>query len=454
MSDIDIEWNKLFPKQELVQETKEEVQQEPNPEIEISFEDWTKQLLEEYKNLYELVNESIPELWTPLEFAISIQKILNIKNCTLPFAGILLAAPSSLKSVIVQLFRYSTNVYYTDSFSPKSFVSHYAGIKEKELQKIDMLPSIKNKFFLTSDLSPMFTKNEDELNEIIGLITRVLDGQGLVTNTGSCGQRGYNEEIMFTWLGAAVDIPYKVHRLMGSLGPKLYFFRLPKLQKKEEYLLKAMDKDDFLPKVKTIRLALMKYLEMFERCPISEDETVIKENNLIKIQWDNEKDDDYTKRVIIRIALLLGHLRAVVPTRETYGTQGMDYSYETAKIEEPERAITQLRNLARGHALSQGRTWITIQDLPVVIKTVLSTASIDRVNIFDLLIAHKGTLTTKIITTSLNKSPPTARRIMAELKAVQLVDLEESETETQEKTITLKEDFEWFISEQFKKRLP
>jgi hypothetical protein len=132
----------------------------------------------------------------------------------------------------------------------------------------------------------------------------------------------------------------------------------------------------------------------------------------------------------------------------------MDYSYETAKIEEPERAITQLRNLARGHALSQGRTWITIQDLPVVIKTVLSTASIDRVNIFDLLIAHKGTLTTKIITTSLNKSPPTARRIMAELKAVQLVDLEESETETQEKTITLKEDFEWFISEQFKKRLP
>ena len=64
----------------------------------------------------------------------------------------------------------------------------------------------------------------------------------------------------------------------------------------------------------------------------------------------------------------------------------------------------------------------------------------------DLLIAHKGFLDTSMIIQSLNTTPPTARRIMAELKAVELVDLKEPETETEQKEITLKEDFEWFLS--------
>lgn len=128
-----------------------------------TFEEWNAELRKKYQDLYKTVNELMPELWTPLEFALSIQKILNIKDCTLPFAGILLGAPSSLKTVIVELFRKSENTYYTDNFSPRSFVSHYAGIKEEDLKKIDMLPMIKDKFFLCSELSPMFTKKEDSL---------------------------------------------------------------------------------------------------------------------------------------------------------------------------------------------------------------------------------------------------------------------------------------------------
>lgn len=417
-----------------------------------TYEEWNTILLEKYQNLYTVITDTIPELWTPLQFALSIQKILNIKDCTLPFAGILLGAPSSLKTVIVELFRNSKNSYYTDNFSAKSFVSHYAGIKEEQLKKIDMLPMIKDKFFLCSELSPMFAKKEEELNETIGLITRVLDGQGLVTNTGACGQRGYQGDYMFTWLGAAVDIPYRVHKLMGSRGAKLHFLRLSRMNKTENDLLLAMDKDDFIPKIKKIRQTLVDLLEWFDRCPVSEDgtEKITKENNLIKIHWDNDKDVEYAKRVIVRIGILLGYLRAVVTTWETHGSQGLDYNYATAIREEPTRAITQLRNLARGHALSQGRTWITIQDLSLPIKVVLSTAPIDRVNIFDLLIAHNGYLTTSIIKSSLNTSPHTAHRIMAELKAVELVDVNEPETQTEEKQIKLKHEFDWFLSEEFK----
>jgi hypothetical protein len=126
-----------------------------------TYDEWNTKLVEKYQNLYKLVNESIPELWIPLEFALSIKTILNIKNCTLPFTGILLGPPSSLKTIIVELFRKWRNSYYTDNFTARTFVSQYAGIKEEQL-KIDMLPKIKDKYFLCSELSPTFMKKEDE----------------------------------------------------------------------------------------------------------------------------------------------------------------------------------------------------------------------------------------------------------------------------------------------------
>jgi DNA-binding transcriptional ArsR family regulator len=122
--------------------------------------------------------------------------------------------------------------------------------------------------------------------------------------------------------------------------------------------------------------------------------------------------------------------------------------YEGRTREEPNRAI---RNISRGFALSKGRNYIKKEDLSLLIKVVLSTASLDRVNIFDLLIAHKGTLTTSIITESLTISPPTAYKTMVQLRAVGLVDMKDPESETEEKEITLKDEFAWFLGEEFSK---
>ena len=55
-----------------------------------SSEDWHLQLVKKYCNLNTTCIENLPGLWDSLEFIISVQKILNIADCTLPFAGILL----------------------------------------------------------------------------------------------------------------------------------------------------------------------------------------------------------------------------------------------------------------------------------------------------------------------------------------------------------------------------
>ena len=107
-----------------------------------------------------------------------------------------------------------------------------------------------------------------------------------------------------------------------------------------------------------------------------------------------------------------------------------------------------LTNLAKGHALLEGRNFISKKDVPLVIKTALSTAQIERTSIFSLLLANKGSLTTSQITEYLNMSKPTALRTMAEIKAVGLVN---EDWVGAEKCVTLRPEFEWFLSEEFAK---
>jgi predicted transcriptional regulator len=413
-------------------------------------ETWSEEkLLARYEYLKYITKKNMPHLWPGLEFALSVKTILNIKGNTLPFSGILLGPASSAKTVIVELFRGSRHTFYTDNFSPKSLVSHNSAVPKEKLREIDMLPKIKDKYFLTPELAPIFAARDDDLLQVLGILTRVADGRGYESDSGAQGHRGYNEKIMFTWLGAVVDIPYKVHKLLGTLGPKLYFFRMPRVEETEDYYHNSRS-DNFIEKEQEIRTALFEYLTYFEMNP---EATMEVEDGLPKISIDIDKDEELADRIIIRLSKLLARLRAIVPTWETKDTQGSEYSYTIAKVEDPSRAITQLRNLARGHALSQGRNYFTLEDIPIVLHTALSTASIERVRIFDILIANKGTLTTSQICEFLNTTPPTARRTMTELKATGLVQMEETKScDGYNATfmITLKSEFDWFLSDEFK----
>jgi hypothetical protein len=94
----------------------------------------------------------------------------------------------------------------------------------------------------------------------------------------------------------------------------------------------------------------------------------------------------------------------VAQVRET--SAGSDYDYRKSEREVPLRAITCLKNLAKGHALLTGRNYITLEDILMIIKTALDATSIERVSMFSLLIAHNGILTTNQVLESLNVSKP------------------------------------------------
>ena len=419
--------------------------------IEIPFIEWSIKLVEKYSDLQKEILNLIPELWEPVEFALSVRSILRSKNITLPFAGIILGPPSSLKTATIELFRNTRDTYYTDNFSAKSFVSHNTSVPREKLVEIDLLPKIKDKLFLTPELSPTFSKKDEELNEILGIITRVLDGHGYESDTGAQGHRGYNGKYMFVWIGAAVDIPRKVHKLLGTLGPKLYFFRIKTNKKDEEFYLKQIqDEDtngDYSQKNEKIRSKLNVYLEWFDLKPLDYDANITDNNN---------NATDNVLLCIIRLANLLAHLRGDVPVWETKDSQGSDYAYTFPTIEEPIRAITQLKNLARGHALSQGRNYITMNDIPLLIKVVLSTASKERVILFDHLLENNGQLDTLSIADHLIVAKKTALKTMTELVILGVVNRLDMENDDLDKTnkafqIQLKDEFNWFLSDEFKR---
>jgi hypothetical protein len=265
---------------------------------------------------------------------------------------------------------------------------------------------------------------------------------------------------MFTWIGAAVDIPHYIYKFLSTIGFKIYFLRLPRSEVTTDDLVdQILTEKPFNEKMMEIEKLLLDYLNWFEICPLS-----IGLQNLAKIEWDKTKDDRNTIKIIAELAILLAYLRGDVfvsksddymqpienhENNQQY--QPKEFIHGIPKIEDSRRAMQQLYNLARGHALSYGRNFIRIEDIGIILKVVLSTGSIERVLILDLLIANNGSLTTSQITTAMRISNNTAKRTMTEFKGLELVDMDRvGDASNSEYKITLKPKFNWFLTEEFK----
>jgi Zinc-binding dehydrogenase len=425
----------------------------------VTYQQWQSLVAEKYEILRNVVKRHYPEAWIFLEFSLAVKTILNIEGLTLPFMGVILAAPASTKTLTIQLFRKYPGSFYTDSFTASSLVSHNSALTEEQLQKVDMLPKIKDKLVLTPELSSIFTAKDDDLQKVLGTLTRVLDGHGFENDTGAQGHRKYGNT-MFVWLGSAVEIPPRVWKLLGTLGHKLYFLR-PPVNKKTIYQLKKLAKhNNFSANNKEIESALIDYLKTFDSAPEEEDKTKLDPNGNLKVRWieEVEEEQDRALEYIAQIGNLLASLRGTtyVPSRPDHTRQQTSEIYEYDSgitiIEDASRAVILLRNLAIGHAISQGRDSIDKRDIPIVIKTAFSTAIIRRVMVLDLLLKNHGEITTSQIKQQLKISDPTTRLTIREFEALKIVDISTiSGYANAELKATLRSEFDWFNTEEFEK---
>ena len=74
--------------------------------------------------------------------------------------------------------------------------------------------------------------------------------KGFSADSGAQGHRGYSGEMMLTIVGAAVEIQYRVYRMFGNLGQKIYYLRLPRVEKSREERKEASKNKRMISKIK------------------------------------------------------------------------------------------------------------------------------------------------------------------------------------------------------------
>lgn len=442
----------------------------------ISYEIWQMERKKRYSNLVSAVKCNFPDAWESMEFVMTGKGILHIKDITLPFIGIILGNPSTYKTLAIGMLRHWFNTYYVDKISPRSFVSHANVETEQELQDIDLVQKIKDTLLLIPELSPIFMTNEETLVDILSTFIRLADGQGLLVHSGLHGRRGIDGALMFSMLGASVEIPSKVYKVLSSLGPKIYFYRTNFKQPTEDQLQAEIAGQNFEAKYKIVKDAFFDYLRWLEVCPLmvsvndnrdgEQDEKTRRKRRMV--EWNKEKDDTDAIKQISKIALFLSVIRGNVYAYQTKVAKLSDdddtttesisaheYGYNQPIIENASRANAVLYNVARAHAFEvHGRNHVTREDIPIIVKIALSTANRDRISVVNLLLTTKDIggkperkLHTSFLIQTLHLSKSSTHRTMKELEVLGLVDIGRDRGENY---ISLREQFEWFLSKEFR----
>lgn len=352
------------------------------------------------------VEEHFAGLWSAVEVGLSVCATLLLADNSNPVAVIYVGAPSSSKATVADMFTGHSLCYRSDNFTPAAFVSHAANRSREALAKVDLLPRIKHKVLVTPELATIFRGKEDDLVNQFKIITRVLDGQGLKTDSGTHGQRGYEGDFLFAWLGCTTPFDAKVWRVMAQLGSRLFFLVMDTQTEVTE--------DDLVASIQGLS-----YGERLDQCKgvVHRYITALlgTYGGVRGVRWDTRADPRDVHRWIARLVRLLAAMRSE-PQRES---EYPGPAYIPARPEQPYRAHAVLNNLARGHALVQGRTRLTEEDLPLVARVTLSTMPTKAGLVFEALIRAKGKpLTVQEAQAALGvKHPETVRGILRDLNA-------------------------------------
>lgn len=363
-------------------------------------------------SLRKCVIENFPDIWDEVKACLSTVCSLSLKHLNGCPSLNLIGNPSGEKTTVLSLFYGHDLTYLSDDFTPKAFVSHSANVKKEDLGEIDLLPKIRNKVLISPELAPLFEGSKEKLIDNFAILTRVLDGEGLKRDSGVHGGRGYEGDYKFAWLGASTPLRSHVWNVMGKLGNRLFFYNMRDKNRTNDDYLKMFSGTEYEEKVNESRSAVRSFLNHF-----------FKNFEPRSVKWVG-KDENILKKIII-YAKLLSKLRGSLVTWKSTDKDQDTIEYTFPIVEEPPRAINALRNFARGHAMVNGRSYLTEEDLGIVKQVCLSSMPHDRREFLKLLQKHNGRLSTETISQELKCSQDTALRTMKTFEVLDVVKLKD-----------------------------
>jgi hypothetical protein len=370
------------------------------------------------QDLRAIVEGQFPGYWPAVTAGLATTATVLLKGAN-PTAMIYVGGPSCGKTTVANFFSRAEVVvadgdithelfYRSDGFTPAAFVSQAANVAKKDLDNVDLLPRIKNKVLVTVELAPIFRGKDDDLTKTFAVITRVLDGQGLQTDSGTHGRRGYDGEYLFGWIGCTTPFRGNVWRIMGQLGSRLFFF--PMDEGRDVTVADLVDGDSgprYAERLAICSHAVGSFLSrLFEE-----------HGGVRSVRWDADGDPREVKKWIAKFATALARLRSE-PVRESeFG------EYIAEKTEQPRRAYAVLSNLARAHAVLYGRTTLTDADLRLVASVAIGTMPTSRRRVFRALMLQEHRLMTvsDVMAVLGVTAEETAKKVMEDMDALGVV---------------------------------
>ena len=253
--------------------------------------------------------------------------------------SILLEGPSgSSKTTAIDLIKGFDQVYYTDSLTAASFVTHYAVNDDDELKEIDLLPKIKHKVLVIPDLAPVLGGREDERNKTLGVLTRILDGSGYTSESGTHGSRGYDGDYRFGLVGATTPFTHNVWELMAKLGPRFLIVECEHEKPLSvDDLINSLD-GTFRNNLKSLQSDMGNALDQLWRGY----------GGFGAVRWPEGIEDSRYKKILGDLTMWIVRCKGkVVVDKDQHGTWDVT---ESPTTETPYRLIASLWSMTRGHA--------------------------------------------------------------------------------------------------------
>ena len=258
----------------------------------------TKVTIDEVKKV---VISNFPEYWPMTEACMATVATLLLKNNSNPTALVLIGEPSKGKTTVLELFEELEGIaYLTDQFTPKAFVSHYAKTSSEDLQKTDLLHRVIKKCLIVPDFGVIFGRRKEDLNESLGILTRVLDGKGLSSDSGVHGQRKVKGDCMFSMLCATTPFGYDIWDAMGRFGSRLLFIHMPEGKMSTEKLIDVFTVEPDYGSKKALCIEPMK--QFFK-------ELWVETGGFRSIEWDAKATPRDVLTDVINLAQVLSRLR-------------------------------------------------------------------------------------------------------------------------------------------------
>jgi hypothetical protein len=435
-------------------------------------------IADKYSELRDIVVSNFDKrVWFLMETALCVHVSCILEDIANPLALIFIDGPSTEKTTILDFFDGLPMSHRIDKFTPASFLTQSANVKQKDLKKVDLLPRIAYKTMLIPEMGPTFNQPKEILLENYALIARVLDGNGLVTSGGIHGVRKLEGDYIFGLLGASTPLSQTAWNTMGKVGSRLIFLHVPARLNRNRRLLRARDimtaELHYKTRKKIVKDAVRDFLTFFfSRYKLSNYEPpdnapdhLRTKNDILNhcqyyprvIHWERSKDVDEAIDTLALCAEFLTACRSDVKTWTERGEDGHRETNSTGVVTEGvDRFASVIYNLARCHALISGRDYVNQDDLPLAMAVTLSSLPDDRRRALELLIDdsidHKKTPLGEFDIYELMKMSSccekTARLQMDKLEILGIGTIESS---VGSKTIfRLHADYGWFTTDAFK----